>query len=567
MTANGHGRDGHELKSKEAPSISIMDMSDLSARLRDLDHRQYVRYVDERTADARTRLSLLVRQALRPAQIIRQARRLGYALTPQLGRELLWDERPPPAKLYTTSYLTGLRGLLAVKVVTFHYLMAFSDFGFQPWGTDARHTRFLELPIIRLLFAGFTAHLFFGISGYLIAIRMLQALDRQRAGHHSDIFGTISRNLFRKSFRLYLPVFAITFCTAVYIMLGFYESYRPLLLDHEKLFPGDWYEPKPQQHSMLKQAGIWLHEMFDLTNVVTENTVYPFHDQHLWAILAEMRGTLHLYGVLVAVSQCRPHIRLIAMMGISVLYFYWNHWEVWVFILGAMVAQADLMLSTRPRAAANFRPNDDHEFEPAPSAAAAAATHDPVGQWTEYGMSTAKDERFQKGLRYVGFVVALYFLSYPVDGARDYAPGYLWLNWFIPRFMVRKDKFYPNVGTAILLLMLARSNPTTSRWRRLLTSKLPLYLGKISFAIFLVHGPVMHSIGYMMPHKMAWTFGTELQALSEGTWAVVVGFGWTVTLLLTLWAADVWHREVEGRCVDMMETLERVCFEEPRSEA
>lgn len=561
-------RNEHEHKSKVVPSISIMEMADLSSRLRDLDHRQYVRYVDERTADARTRLSLLVRQSLRPAQVIRQLRRLGYALTPQFGRTLLWDERPPPAKLYTTSYLTGLRGIAAVKVVTFHYLMAFSDFGFQPWGTDARHTRLLELPIIRLLFAGFTAHLFFGISGYLIAIRMLQALARQHAGHHADIFGTISRNLFRKSFRLYLPVFAITFCTAMYIMLGFYESYRPLLLDHEKLFPGDWYEPKPQQHSIFKQLGTWLHEMFDLTNVVTENTVYPFHDQHLWAILAEMRGTLHLYGVLVAVSQCRPHIRLIAMLGISVLYFYWNHWEVWVFILGAMVAQADLMLSTPPPPPAGHRPNnddDDHEFEPAP---AAEGTRYPVQEWASYGMSTrTNDVHVHRGLRYMGFVVALYFLSYPVDGARDYAPGYLWLNWLIPRFMVRKDKFYPNIGTAILLLLLARSNPNTSRWRRLLTSKLPLYLGKISFAIFLVHGPVMHSIGYVMPHKMAWTFGTELQALSDGAWAVVVGFGWTVTLLLTLWAADVWHREVEGRCIDMMETLQGVCVEKPRSES
>jgi peptidoglycan/LPS O-acetylase OafA/YrhL len=535
-----------------------MEMSELSSRLRDIDHQQYVRYVDERTADARTRLSLLVRQQSRPSNIFRQLRRLGYALTPQLGRSLLWDERSPPTKLYSTSYLTGLRGVLAVKVVTFHYLMAYSDFGFQPWGTDARHTKFLELPIIRLLFAGFSAQIFFGISGYLVAMRMLLALDRQQAGHHADIFATISRNLFRRTFRLYLPVFAITFGTAMYIMFGFYESYRPLLLDHEKLFPGDWYEPKPLQHGLFKQLAVWMHEMFDLTNVVTENTVYPFHDQHLWAILAEMRGTLHLYGVLVALSQCRPHIRLIAMLGVSVLYFYWNHWEVWVFILGAMVAQADLLLSSS-RSPKSHEASHDHGFEPAPSE---RTYHQQMHQWTQYGMATAQDAHFQNGVRYAGFVVALYFLSYPVDGARDYAPGYLWLNWFIPRFMVRKDKFYPNIGTAILLLMLAQSNPSTSRWRRLLTSKLPLYLGKISFAMFLVHGPVMHSIGYMMPHKMAWTFGTELQALSDGAWAMVVGFGWTVTLLLTLWAADVWHREVEGRCIAMMDYLERVCFSE-----
>lgn len=534
-----------------------MELADLSKGLRDLDHREYVRYVDERTADARSRLFVLVRHSLRPAQILRQLRRLGYALTPQLGRTLLWDEGSIPAKLYPTSYLTGLRGLAAVKVVTFHYLMAFSDFGFQPWGVDDRHTHILELPIIRLLFAGFTAHLFFGISGYLIALRMLQAVDRRHAGPQPDIFRAISSDLFRKSFRLYLPVFIMTFCTAVYIYLGFYETYRPLLLDHEKLFPGDWYEPKPRQHSMFKQVAVWMHEMFDLTNVVTENTVYPFHDQHLWAILAEMRGTLHVYGVVVTISQCRPLVRLVAMLIVSVMYFYWNHWEVWVFILGAMVAQLDLMLNAQQSPPAQHQ-HDTNGFDPAPPAYSYVSQ--PVHEWTKYGVSTAKDRRFQRAMRYVGFVVALYFLSYPVDGARDYAPGYLWLNNLIPRFMVRKDKFYPNIGTGILLLLLAQSDPNTSRWRRLLTSSFPLYLGKISFALFLVHGPVMHSIGYMLPHKMAWTFGTELQALGDGGWTVTVGFGWIVTVLLSLWAADVWYREVEGRCVGLMKRLESVCF-------
>ena len=233
-----------------------------------------------------------------------------------------------------------------------------------------------------------------------------------------------------------------------------------------------------------------------------------------------------------------------------------------MFILGAMVAQLDLILDSTPSPPVqHHHHHQDHDFEPAPPAHVGR----PVQEWTRYGVSTAKDRRFQRVMRYAAFLVALYLLSYPVDGARDYAPGYLWLNKLIPRFMVRKDKFYPNIGTAILLLMLARADPQSSRWRRLLTSSFPLYLGKISFALFLVHGPVMHSIGYMLPHKTAWTFGTELQALSDVPWGLAVGFGWAITLLLSLWAADVWHREVEGRCNDLTRKLERVCFTEPRS--
>lgn len=540
--------------------ISSIELSEL--RNRALDHRQHLRYLDERTADARARVSVSVRHALRPAQIFRQLRRLGYACTPQLVRSVVWHEYAPLTKTYPTSWLNGLRGIAAVKVVTFHYVMAYSDFGFQPWGVDERHTHFFELPVIRYFYAGFSSQLFFGISGFLIATRVFQAQEKRHTDPNRDLFTTVSIDLFRKVFRLYLPVFAITSFTMLYIYFGFYESYRTLLLDHEKLFPGDWYEPKPKQMALFKQIGYWIHEMFDLSNIITENTLYPFHDQHLWAILAEMRGTLHLYGLLIAISQCRPRSRLVAMLVAGVLYFCWNHWEIWAFILGAVVAQLDWILSeSSQRQQYPVHGDDDadsDDFEPAPTGHPSQSS---VQQhWSTYNLSTTQDHQVRRGLRFAGLIVAFYFLSYPVDGARYYAPGYLWLNKLIPRFMVRKDKFYPNIGTAMLLLILARSDPNISNGRKMLMSDLSQYLGKISFALFLVHGPVMHSIGYMLPHKLAWTFGAELLSLSDFSWLLSVGFGWSITLLLCLWAADVWHREVEARCIDLTRKLERICF-------
>ncbi|KPI42776.1 uncharacterized protein AB675_2133 [Cyphellophora attinorum] len=548
--------------------LSSIELSEL--RNRAIGQNEYVRYLDERTADARAKVSVSVRHALRPAQIVRQLRRLGYACTPQLGRTLIWDEPAPLTRTYATSWLTGLRGVLAVKVVTFHYVMAFCDFGFQPWGVDERHTHFFQLPIIRLLYAGFSSQIFFGISGFLVAMRVLQAQNRRSsvgAHQHQDIFASISIDLFRKVFRLYLPVFAITLCTAIYVWLGFYESYREPLLNHEKLFPGDWYEPRPKQMSLWSQLSYWGHEMFDLTNVVTENTVYPFHDQHLWAILAEMRGTVHLYGVLTALSQLSPESRLVAMGAVSILYFYWNHWEVWVFILGAMVVQIDLLLDRRepqhqfPRSKTD---DDDTSFEPAPSL---ARPNRPTlkQRWSSHRLvvtaaTASKDQRFKRVARYALFIAALYLLSYPVAAASAYAPGYLLLNHFIPRSMVRKDKFYPNIGTFLLLLCLARSDPATSRWRKVLSSQMAQYLGKINFAMFLVHGPIMHALGYMLPHKVAWTFGTELRYMEGLPWVCAVGFGWLITLAMCLWAADVWQREVECRCVEWQRKLERFCF-------
>jgi len=487
----------------------------------------------------------------RPAHAYRLCKRVGYALTPQLLRTRIWNDVAPKSKQFPTSYLNGLRGITAVKVFTFHYLMAFTLSTFQPWGTNERFYYVLELPIIRYFYAGFTSHIFFGVAGYLTSLRLFQLLDVGDAVSHSKVLLNVSGSLFRRAFRLYLPVFLITLITTTYIYFGLYETNRPYLLDHETLFPGDWNEPKPIQFPTYgEQLRFWRHEMFDLTNICTEDTVYPWHDQHLWSILSEMRASLHLYGILVATAQCRRHVRLVVMSIMTGMYFMWNHWEVWVYILGGMVAQIDIILTDRHKAQQETLPSEKN-----PSGVAA------FGQtFLSSRVPATIFRHIKSSLRCLTFLLAFYFLSYPIDGSRDYAPGYMTLNRIIPEWMTRKDKFYPNFGTAILLLLLARSDPPTSRWRRLLNNPIPQYLGKISFALYLVHGPILHAIGYMIPHKIWWTMGVQGVDTGDLTWALVVSIGWAISLAMSLWAADVWTREVEGRCVRGVKRLEEMCF-------
>ena len=542
---------------------------------------RFQQYFDHR----RKQIFAIFIHSLRPAQLVRLAKRLGYTLTPTLVRTLVWDEHAPPSKTFPTSYLNGLRGVTAVKVFTFHYTFVYSDFGFQPWGVDERHKYFLELPIIRYFYSGFTSHVFFGIAGYLTSLRLFQLLDKNDASSHSKVLVNVSGSLFRRALRLYLPVFIITFITTTYIHLGFYEKNRPLMLDHENLFPGDWYEPKPDMApTWTAQIAHWCHEMFDLTNIVTEQTVYPYHDQHLWSILSEMRASLQLYGILLAVAQCKPHVRIIVMLFLTFMYFLWNHWEVWVYILGAIVAQVDLILTANdnleresleiskpkaetPAAANGHAYTNGHALPnghppqpvPPPPARISRPTHEfPYLPSSPSG--PIYTPHLRSLIRLLSFLLAFYLLSYPIDGSRDFAPGYILLNRLIPTWMSRKDKFYPNIGTALLLLLLARSDPSTSRWRRFLTSPIPQYLGKISFALYLVHGPIMHAVGYLVPHQLAWLWGTELREMGDWGWAGTIWLGWAFTLSVSLWGADVWTREVEGRCVRFVKDLERVCF-------
>ncbi|EXJ73030.1 uncharacterized protein A1O5_04179 [Cladophialophora psammophila CBS 110553] len=541
----------HELQTLREPLIKCEGdvFLDTDSALHDGVHGESLRDLPQKM------LSKALAQ-IRPATVYKVGKRFAYCFAPQSVRFRYWNDHASKPKQFPTSYLNGLRGITSIKVFTFHFIMAYSDIGFQPWGTNDRHRYVLELPIIRYFYSGFTAHVFFGIAGYLTSLRLFQLLDKRDQPSQSKVFVNVSGALFRRAFRLYLPVLVVTLITAHYIHFGFYEGNRAYITDHEKLFPGDWNEPKPEMFPTYHhQLSYWAREMFDLTNIFTPGAVYPYHDQHLWSILAELKGSIFLYMILMGTAQCQKYVRLAGLCIMTIMFFLWNHWEIWVYIIGAVVAQIDLLLTEREQEKKltlvpnRLPPSPPHSPKP---------DYKPPPTWADY-LSTPP-QGWLYGLRIFGFLLAFYFLSYPIDGARDYAPGYMTLNKLIPAWMDRKDKFYPNIGTGILLFLLARADPDKSIWRRILNSSLAQYLGKISFGLYLVHGPILHAVGYMIPHRIWWSMGVQGIDTTDLVWTCVIMIGWSISLVLSLWAADVWTREVEGRCVKAVKKLEEMCF-------
>ena len=508
---------------------------------------------------------------VRPAHLLTLVKRFGYCFVPQLIRTQVFDDPAPKSKQFSTSYLNGLRGITAVKVFTFHYFMVFTDATHVPYGADKRHTYWTELPLIRYFWTGFTSHIFFGLAGYLTCQRLFILLDKNDQASQAKVLLSLSGSLFRRAFRLYLPVLLITLLMATYIHLGFYEFNRPLLLNWGGLFPGDWNETKPEMYqTWYEQLRFWASEMYQLCNFTNADTFYPLHDQHLWSILSEMRASLHLHGIIIGLAQCKRTVRLALLWILVFVYFYWQHWEIWVYLLGAIVAQIDQILNERDAA---------RKALPTTCAASPAAEQEK----DEDASSTSSTppgilESFQsmfkvdvtscihtptayQALRITGYLIAFYFLSYPIHGTRgDPCPGYETLNLFIPEWMERKDKFYANWGTFILLLLLVRSDPKTSKWRQLTNHWLPQYFGKVSFAFYLVQQIVQHSFGYLIPHHIWWSFGVEGIHTTDMGWVTAIAVGWIFTLVATLWLADCWNREVEGRCMKFVKWLEGKCF-------
>ncbi|KAK5100679.1 hypothetical protein LTR24_000825 [Lithohypha guttulata] len=525
-------------------------------------------WVDQPSAARRRRIMLKAVALARPAHLVTTLKRFIYCFVPQLIRTQVFDDPAPADKQFSTSYLNGLRGMTALKVFTFHYFMVFTDATHVAYGADDRHTYITELPLIRYFWTGFTSHIFFGVAGYLTCQRLFILLDKNDQASQAKVLLSVSGSLFRRAFRLYLPVFLITLLMATYIHLGYYESNRPLLLSWERLFPGDWNETKPDMYpTWFEQLKYWGLEMYRLCNIVSADTVYPLHDQHLWSILAEMRASLHLHGIVIALAQCKRHVRLIMLWILVFLYFYWQHWEIWVYLLGAIVAQIDQILNEReaarkalPMAAATEHtadPEKDHDTSSmsstTPGVIEGFQSFFHVGLTSSIHLPTA-----YRALRITGFLIAFYFLSYPIHGSRDdHCPGYETLNLFIPEWMERKDKFYANWGTFLLLLLIVRSDAKRSRWRQMTSHWLTQYLGKISFAFYLVQAIIQQSFGYLIPHHIWWSFGVEGIDTSGVAWISAIAVGWTITLIATLWMADCWNREIEVTSRGKRPSIER----------
>lgn len=77
---------------------------------------------------------------------------------------------------------------------------------------------------------------------------------------------------------------------------------------------------------------------------------------------------------------------------------------------------------------------------------------------------------------------------------------------------------------------------------------------------------VLHVFGYAIPHLIWRSFcadshgkvGVPKQGMT--IYLLGLGVGWLVSLIVVLWAADVWTREVEGRCVRFTKWMESVVF-------
>ena len=447
-------------------------------------------------------------------------------------RHLLWPKRTSgadgaaPKPLRPTAYLDGLRGFAALLVYVHHHqlwahtlkqMTAFENsFGYEG------KFHLATLPLIRNFFTGghMAVAIFYVISGYVLSVKPLSLIH---AGEHLKLFDNLASAFFRRWFRLYIPLIVTTF---VYVTSWHvFNVWNPLCEAKgtlgEELW--NWYIEFKNFSFLYKEGWMW----------VTFNT-------HLWSIPMEMRGSVITFIACTALARATPKARLLCLAGMVYYFLYVvDGYYCALFMMGMLLCDLDL-LAARPGA---YFPRWLRLLEP-----------------------------YKTFVFYHVFLVGMYFGGVPSESQKmdqlRANPGWYWLSYLKPQAVFDYKWFFLFwAGT-----MVVASVPRIAWLRRFFEWRFCQFLGRISFALYLVHGPILNIIGDRLYYAVGWVRTEEEKHLPVAHWANLVPLpkvgpmGLEVAFLIpnlfllpfTLWVADFVTRTVDEPAVRISAWLYRL---------
>ncbi|KAG9789518.1 hypothetical protein ABEF93_002289 [Exophiala dermatitidis] len=437
------------------------------------------------------------------------------------------------SKRTRTAYLDGLRGFAALLVYLGHHqLWAHEALGADrilenAYGYDGQYY-FACLPFIRTFFSGghLAVTVFFVLSGYVLSSKPLSMIH---AGEYMRLGDNLSSALFRRWLRLHIPVIATTF----------------LFMTSWHLF-GYRAEPPPRA-TYWDDLWNWYCELKNFTFVFrTGGEPWFSYSYHAWSIPVEFRGSILIYTALLAFSRCTRNARLWCEVGLIVYFMYIvDGWFCSLFISGMLLCDLDLLASNG---------NLPKIFS--------VVSKPPLAS-----LKTA--------IWYVLIIISLYLGGAPsfssdINVLRA-SPGWYYLSFLKPQAVFDPKWFYLFWAATFLVAAI----PRIPWLRAFFETRFNQYLGRVSFAFYLVHGPVLWSLGdriyaaagwHREPHVLNIPGWINLLPLPQaGPFGLELAF-WLPQLILlpvTLWLAEVATNLIDGPSVTFSQWLYRKTLASP----
>lgn len=440
--------------------------------------------------------------------------RITIALTPSFLKHYVGGETPDETKLHAIAALDGLRGWACLLVFNFHFLFTYTWKVSIGWGFNGENFGIHQLPIVHLLISGhIMVAIFFVISGYVLSYKPLKTI---RSQSFEQTFTILASSTFRRGLRLYVPALVGLMCVFVAVRLGLY-NYSHSVIQEGITIRGTNEQHPPVYRSFTKQAWDFYYTIAHLLNPFDWNLYYNNYNPHLWTIPVEFRSSIVLFLTIIATSRVRAAVR-ISLVG-SLIWFCmrYGRWDVVLFLFGMIMAEIDIINGTWER--------------PAGTNATDEKTNIRLGSNSRVITTVSR-----RKLWISVFIIGLYIGSTPNLGFK-WTPGFRWLWRLTPHTYGELQRFPQSIGAALVVFSINHSPDI----QKLFTNPLSQYLGKISFAFYIVHGPILHSLGYsLMPNIWAITG-------KETNFQYCFGFliGWMICLPIAIWAGDVFWRAVD----------------------
>jgi peptidoglycan/LPS O-acetylase OafA/YrhL len=425
----------------------------------------------------------------------------------------LFTSRGPSQRenLRPTAWLDGLRGFAALLVYCHHHVLwVHSQEHFENgFGYQGKHSIAL-LPGIRIFFTGghFAVTTFFVISGYVLSLRPLQLLH---AGDHLQLGDHLASALFRRWLRLYIPLITILF----------------LVMTLSHMF-GIWVHGLPELSTWREH--VWkFYADFKIFSYVFNEGGNPFfsYSDHVWSIPVEFRGSMAVYTSLFALSRSSLKARLWCEAAL-VFYFMYiaDGAHCAMFMMGMLLCDLDLLAKS--------------------------------GQLPRF---LAQWEQAKGFIFHHLFVFSLYLGGVPSETSdiNQLAKnrGWYYLSFLKPQAVFNYKWFYLFWASTFLVSAV----PRIFWLKKFFETRMCQYLGRISYALYLIHGPILWSIGSRLYLAVGWPRGDIQEHVPEwfnklvlpktGPDGLELAFlvPHLVLLPLTLLLADIGTRAFDGPSV------------------
>lgn len=432
-------------------------------------------------------------------------------------------EPEPPKRSQGIAALDGLRGWACLLVFNFHFFFTYTWDTHVGWGFNKQNFGLHKLPIVHLLFSGHVmVAIFFVISGYVLSYRPLKTI---RSKSFEQTFSVLSSATFRRGFRLYVPSVVGLFCVFIAVRLGLY-NYSNWVVAKGRTVTGT----NEQNPIILSTTWIQFWDFYRtlcrLSNFFDWGLYYNNYNPHLWTIPVEFRSSIVLFVTILGTSRFTTRVR-VSLEALTLWFcMRWGRWEVVLFLSGLLLAEMDLINGIWDTPSSSEPLTEKH------------ANAGPVRQFVH---------RRHNELWIVAFILGLYIGSSPNSGY-PYTPGFGWLVKITPAPYPEPHRFPQTIGAVLIVASINNCKGI----QKVFVNPLSHYLGQISYAFYIVHGPILHGFGYVLMYNIWGITGreTNFQFLAGGF------LGWCICLPIALWLADIFWRAVDLPSVKLARQLE-----------